>query len=408
MKKYIATLMLSFCSIFAATAMSYEEAREQALYLTDKMAYELNLNEEQYNYCYEINLDYLMNIQTADDVNGPWLTYRNADIRNILYDWQYSLFIAAEYFFRPVYWLRGAWYYPIYNHYAPAHFFFDRPRVFFDYRGGHSRLYFRNSFYVNRPHWNGGFRGMERGRIEHRPTGSVHVGRNGVGRTQFGGGHNRGMGDARTRGIEGGRPGVSGRGTSRPDVENRMGNSNNRTGVSESHRFGAANNGHVGTTGRTRSEAHTGSNSRAGVDDAYRFGNHSSRTSVSRNYDRPSSTRNVTSGINHSVSPVSGGSRSVSRGSSSAFGGGSSRSSVGSSATRGSFGGSVSRSSTPSASRGGGFSGGSSRGGGFSGGSSRGGGFSGGSSRGGGFSGGGSRGGGSHGGGSRGGGRGGR
>ena len=28
-------------------AMSYERAREEALYLTDKMAYELNLNDQQ-------------------------------------------------------------------------------------------------------------------------------------------------------------------------------------------------------------------------------------------------------------------------------------------------------------------------------------------------------------------------
>ena len=28
-------------------AMSYEQARERALFLTDKMAYELNLNDEQ-------------------------------------------------------------------------------------------------------------------------------------------------------------------------------------------------------------------------------------------------------------------------------------------------------------------------------------------------------------------------
>ena len=38
------------------SAMSYEQAREQALFLTDKMAYELNLTEEQYDAAYEIIL----------------------------------------------------------------------------------------------------------------------------------------------------------------------------------------------------------------------------------------------------------------------------------------------------------------------------------------------------------------
>ena len=398
MKKYIATLMLSFCSILAVNAMSYEMAREHALYLTDKMAYELNLNDEQYNYCYEINLDYLMNVDTADDVYGPWLTYRNADIRNILYDWQYALFIAADYFFHPVTWRHGAWYYPIYHLYAPTHFFFNRPRVFFEYRGGHSRLYFHNSFYVNRPHWNGGFRGMERGRIEHRPNGSIHVGRNGVGRTHIGGiNHNRGMNEVRTRGMESGRAGAGRIGNSRPTGESRMGTSNNRGGVTD-RRFGAANNGHTGSIGHNDNNGLARNNDRASMHDSYRSGNTPSHSSTSHNYDRPSSTRNITS---------PGSSRSVTRGSSSAFGGGSSRSSIGSSMSHrsSSIGSSATRSSMGSASsRGGGFSG-SSRGGSFSGGGSRGGSFGGGS-RGGSF-GGGSRGGGGHSGGGHG-GRGGR
>ena len=34
-----------------AGAMSYSQAREQALFLTDKMAYELNLTDDQYEAC---------------------------------------------------------------------------------------------------------------------------------------------------------------------------------------------------------------------------------------------------------------------------------------------------------------------------------------------------------------------
>ena len=54
----------------SASAMSYEQARERALFLTDKMAYELNLNDEQYEAAYEVNLDYLMSINTYDDLYG--------------------------------------------------------------------------------------------------------------------------------------------------------------------------------------------------------------------------------------------------------------------------------------------------------------------------------------------------
>ncbi len=45
-----------------ASAMSYEQARNDALFLTDKMTYELNLTDEQYEAAYEINLDYLMGV----------------------------------------------------------------------------------------------------------------------------------------------------------------------------------------------------------------------------------------------------------------------------------------------------------------------------------------------------------
>ena len=60
MKRYMMTLMMALTAWTAAMAMDYETAREQAYYLTDKMAYELNLNDQQYNDAYEINLDYLL------------------------------------------------------------------------------------------------------------------------------------------------------------------------------------------------------------------------------------------------------------------------------------------------------------------------------------------------------------
>ena len=60
MKKMLMTLMAMLTIAVSASAMSYEQARNEALFLTDKMAYELNLTDEQYEACYEINLDYLM------------------------------------------------------------------------------------------------------------------------------------------------------------------------------------------------------------------------------------------------------------------------------------------------------------------------------------------------------------
>ena len=57
MKRMIIALVAMFMMTFTtASAMSYEQARQQALFLTDKMAYELNLTDDQYEAAYEVNL----------------------------------------------------------------------------------------------------------------------------------------------------------------------------------------------------------------------------------------------------------------------------------------------------------------------------------------------------------------
>ena len=64
MKKIIIALTALLTMALNANAMSYEQARREALFLTDKMAYELNLTEDQYEAAYEINLDYLLSIDS--------------------------------------------------------------------------------------------------------------------------------------------------------------------------------------------------------------------------------------------------------------------------------------------------------------------------------------------------------
>ena len=68
MKKMFFALMMMLAASVSANAMSYEQARNEALFLTDKMAYELNLTDEQYEAAYEINLDYLMGVTSRYDV----------------------------------------------------------------------------------------------------------------------------------------------------------------------------------------------------------------------------------------------------------------------------------------------------------------------------------------------------
>lgn len=132
-------MALLFTLTFTANAMSYEQARQQALFLTDKMAYELNLTDDQYEAAYEINLDYLMSVNTVDDLYGSYWRYRNLDLSYILLDWQYRAFCNAAYFYRPLYFSGGYWRFGIYARYPYRdYYYFHRPRVYVSYCGGHS------------------------------------------------------------------------------------------------------------------------------------------------------------------------------------------------------------------------------------------------------------------------------
>ena len=117
MKKLLFTFIALFTIVMSSSAMSYEQARNQALFLTDKMAYELNLTEEQYEAAYEINLDYLMSVNTIDDLYGAYWNQRNMDLSYILLDWQYRSFVDAVYFYRPLRWDAGYWHFGIYARY---------------------------------------------------------------------------------------------------------------------------------------------------------------------------------------------------------------------------------------------------------------------------------------------------
>lgn len=128
-------LMISL--VTAASAMSYKQARKQALFLTDKMAYELQLTDEQYEAAYEINLDYMMAVSHAGDLYGNYWARRNADLSYVLANWQYALYTAASYFYRPFYWSSNTWYFPVYSRYTNrSYYYYPHPKVYYSYRGG--------------------------------------------------------------------------------------------------------------------------------------------------------------------------------------------------------------------------------------------------------------------------------
>ena len=144
MKKMMMILALMVAMATSAAAMSYQEAKSQALFLADKMAYELNLTDEQYEAAYEINLDYLMAVNNQKHLFGSYWTRRNTLFNTILAPWQYSAYSRADYFYRPVYWSNNTWRWRIYNRYGRSRYYRSHPAAYISYRGGRSVTYYKN------------------------------------------------------------------------------------------------------------------------------------------------------------------------------------------------------------------------------------------------------------------------
>ena len=93
--KQLVILAVMMVMTISAKAISYEDAKDDALFLTDKMAYELSLTDELY-----------------------------------------EKYLTIEYFYRPVKWESDAWVFLVYSHYARDFFYFTHPKVYDTYLGG--------------------------------------------------------------------------------------------------------------------------------------------------------------------------------------------------------------------------------------------------------------------------------
>ena len=317
MKKILLALVALLTLTTSAQAMSYEQARERALFLTDKMAYELNLTDDQYEAAYEVNLDYLMTVNTYDDLYGDYWRQRNLDLSYILLDWQYRSFCAASYFYRPIYWNAGCWHFGIYARYPHrTYFYFGRPHFYAVYRGGHSwRTNGGRSWYHGRTY--GG----------PRPGSDRRWGmRDGFDRGDYG------------HGYHGNKPA-------------RFGNGSQNHGQANGNRhFGSGDRG--SSTRNNTDKGSTSVNRRPSSNGGFRFGGSSSTTTPNRTFT-PTNGNSTNNRVNSSTSSSTptrtfGGSRSSG---SSSFGGNSSSSSnrsfggSSSSSSNRSFGGSSSSSS---------------------------------------------------------------
>ena len=230
MKKMMMTLIAMLTMTVSANAMSYEQARNEALFLTDKMAYELNLTDEQYEAAYEINLDYLMGVTGRADVFGTYWERRNLDLSYILLEWQWNAYLAASYFYRPLYWEAGYWHFGIYSRYPHRdYFYFGRPHFYATYRGAHAwHAHGAHGYYYGRrEHFRSPKRehfGMHdrwnRGDFRNHHNSSTRV---------TGGSHHRGIDNNRPGRIENNRP-------RRTDDNHRGTMDNNRRGSIDNNR----------------------------------------------------------------------------------------------------------------------------------------------------------------------------
>ena len=341
MKTTVITLLALLTMSLGINAMSYEQARNEALFLTDKMAYELNLSDAQYEAAYEINLDYLMSVTGYDDVGGIWWERRNQDLRYILYSWQWDAFCAATYFYRPLFWEGGYWHFGVYARYPRRdYFYFGRPHFYASYRGGHSwRMNGGRSFYEHRRDFfrpghatrdshfgmrngfdRGDYRGGAHGNSSTRITAGEHGGHGGQGwhidgqrtttrdnngwRSSQGGGSDRGQGN-----TQGGRNNYQGGSGSTGSASGSYSGGRNQGGGTPSRSFGGRSQSSGLNSSSTPSRSYGGSSQSHGSAPTRSFGGSSQGGSRSSVAGSPAGSRGQGAGATRSSGAGNGAGR---------------------------------------------------------------------------------------------------
>ena len=126
MKTFRTLMMVVMMTIASyASALTYTEAREEALFLTDKITYELDLTAAQSDAVYEINLNYFMSVDHRGNIYGSNWKSRNRNMKYILDKWQYKAYCSTSYFYRPISWEYNTWHFSIYDRYTNRHKFYN-------------------------------------------------------------------------------------------------------------------------------------------------------------------------------------------------------------------------------------------------------------------------------------------
>lgn len=321
LKTMIATIALMVCTLTAtAQPMSYAAMRNNARFLTDRMAYTLGLSSALLDDLYYINFDYICGVN--DYLDDVAMGYRYDDYMSVVYERDYALqrlltpgqwaiLMTYDYFYRPISFVNRAWRFAIYAFdRRPNYFYYRTPRLYTSYRGGrffhgmrpapHRNVSGHRPGFRLEPHGGGGHPGNAHrpGGDNHRPSGDV----------------NRPNGD-----------------NHRPDMNNRPSNggndhNNNNGNVNrpdnDNRPSGTVNGRPSGSSDSSRGQISVSGNRGGRSESSVRGSSSSSRSSRST---RSSAGYSSSNSSTRSSSSVSRGSSSSSRSSSATRGGASSR-----------------------------------------------------------------------------------
>lgn len=312
-RTFILGIMMLVSTSMIAQPMNYNAIRNNARFLTDRMAYTLGIsNLALIDDIYRINYDYIFGLnEYLDDIA---LGYRYDDymeicaerdfaLRMLLGDILWNRLIGYDYFYRPIVFHEHRWHFGIYLHdYDRGHYHFGVPRYYDGYRGGHF-------FGGMRPTRGIGDRGPGMANWGPRDTRPGHIGAGGHHDNRGGYQSNMNPGNVNNRGQHGG--GYNNRGDNRPGGMNQGGANNSHRGE---NRPGGMNQG--GANNSYREDNRPGGMNQGGANNTYRGENRpGGMNQGGANNTYRGDMRDNNSSINRSQSNMQSSSRSSSYGS---------------------------------------------------------------------------------------------
>lgn len=323
-KQLLTAVFLIATASATAQPMSYYAIRDNARFLTDRMAYTLGIATSLLDDLFCINYDYICGVNDyLDDVALGYryddymavMAARDAALRSLLTYEQWERLVALDYFYRPIVFRSNRWFFSIYRHDPHVgHFYFAAPPRYHAYRGG---LFFggMDPRGGHAPGHEAGYahRGYRFDRSGGNPQGANRPADNRGGNAR--GNNGNGYNPSSNRGTA-----TGSRGNANNRGNNDRGNNDRANGQRQSGNASSGSNASAASNSRT-----SASSSRNASHDGGRTSTRSSRSQASGSSRGTSASRGSSSaGRSHSVSrPASGSSRSsATRSSSSAKRGG--------------------------------------------------------------------------------------